>query len=247
MYQKKERFKIMGIIERFFETIEKAGISSYEIEKKYGVKSAQSKLSQLKDTKTRGGKEKVLPSDLLSAVCSAREDINSDYILTGRGTPLRESIEATQIYQPKYTEKADPEGTITLYDVEAAANLKTLFDNKDQNILGQISIPNIPKCDGAVYVKGDSMYPLLKSGDIVAYKVIPVDMRHIFFGEMYLVSIDMDGDEYLTVKYVNHSDKGEDWIKLVSYNQYHQPKDFPLSSVRAMALVKLSIRMNTMK
>ena len=177
----------------------------------------------------------------------SNDKINSDYILTGRGTPLRENIEATQVYHPKYTEKLESDGTITLYDVEAAANLKTLFDNKDQNILGQISIPNIPKCDGAVYVKGDSMYPLLKSGDIVAYKVIPVDMRHIFFGEMYLVSIDMDGDEYLTVKYVNHSDKGEDWIKLVSYNQYHQPKDFPLSSVRAMALVKLSIRMNTMK
>lgn len=235
----------MGIIERFFESIEKAGISSYEIEKKYGVKSAQSKLSQLKEGKTKGGKEKVLPSDLLSAVCSAREEINADYILTGRGTPLR--TEVTQIFQPKYAEKTEEEGVITLYDVRAAANLRTLFDNKDQNILGQINIPNIPKCDGAVYVKGDSMYPLLKSGDIVAYKEIPLEMSHIFFGEMYLVSIDLNGDEYLTVKYVQHSDKGDDWIKLVSYNPNHQPKDFPLSSVRAMALVKLSIRMNTMK
>ena len=57
----------------------------------------------------------------------------------------------------------------------------------------------------------------------------------------------MDGDEYLTVKYVNHSERGDNWIKLVSYNQYHQPKDFPLSSVKAMAIIKLSIRMNTMK
>lgn len=235
----------MGIIERFFESIEKAGITSYEIEKKYGVKSAQSKLSQLKEGKTKGGKEKMLPSDLLSAVCSAREDINPDYILTGRGTPLRTGV--TQVFHPKYVEKIEEECKITLYDVEAAANLKTLFDKKDQNILGQINIPNIPKCDGAVYVKGDSMYPLLKSGDIVAYKEVPLEMSHIFFGEMYLVSIDLDGDEYLTVKYVQHSEKGEDWIKLVSYNQNHQPKDFPLSSVRAMALVKLSIRMNTMK
>lgn len=236
----------MGIIERFFECIEKANITPYEIEKKIGVKSAQSKLSQLKDGVTKGGKEKTLPSDLLSAVCSAREEINADYILTGRGTPLR-TPEVTQIFHPKGAEKTEEESIITLYDMEAAANLKTLLANKDQNILGQISIPNIPKCDGAVYVKGDSMYPLLKSGDIVAYKEIPLEMSHIFWGEMYLVSIDLDGDEYLTVKYVQHSDKGEDWIKLVSYNPNHQPKDFPLSSVRAMALVKLSIRMNTMK
>lgn len=236
----------MGIIERFFECIENANITPYEIEKKIGVKSAQSKLSQLKDGVTKGGKEKTLPSDLLSAVCSAREEINADYILTGRGTPLR-TPKVTQIFHPKGSEKTEEEGTITLYDVEAAANLKSLFDNKDQNILGQINIPNIPKCDGAVYVKGDSMYPLLKSGDIVAYKEIPLEMSHIFWGEMYLISIDLEGDEYLTVKYVQHSDKGEDWIKLVSYNPNHQPKDFPLSSVRAMALVKLSIRMNTMK
>lgn len=235
----------MGVIERFFECIELANISPYEIEKKYGVKSAQSKLSQLRDTKTKGGKEKVLPSDLLSAVCTMREELNAEYILTGRGTPIR--TEVTQIFKPKFTDSIDEEGVITLYDIEAAANLKTLLLDKSQNILGQICIPNIPKCDGAVYVKGDSMYPLLKSGDIVAYKEIPLEMSHIFFGEMYLVSIDLDGDEYLTVKYIQHSEKGEEWIKLVSYNQNHQPKDFPLSSVRAMALVKLSIRMNTMK
>ena len=157
------------------------------------------------------------------------------------------SSQIETIYKPSYSEKIEEEGNVILYDVEAAANLKHLFDNKNENILGMIHIPNIPKCDGAVYVKGDSMYPLLKSGDIVAFKEIPLDMQHIFFGEMYLVSIDMDGDEYLTVKYVNHSEKGEDWIKLVSYNQYHQPKDFPLSAVKAMAIIKLSIRMNTMK
>ena len=155
--------------------------------------------------------------------------------------------EVTIINRPKYTEKVEENGEIYLYDIEAAANLKSLLVNKDQNILGKISIPNIPKCDGAVYVKGDSMYPLLKSGDIIAYKEVPVEIQHIFYGEMYLVSIDIEGEEYLTVKYINQSERGCEWIKLVSYNQHHQPKDFPLSSVRALALVKLSIRMNTMK
>ena len=44
------------------------------------------------------------------------------------------------------------------------------------------------------------MYPLLKSGDIIAYKEVPVEIQHIFYGEMYLVSIDVEGEEYLTVK-----------------------------------------------
>ncbi len=230
-----------SVKERFYEVMEALKLTDYR------VYTDVEGITKNMMVKLRNGETNEVSTKILMPFLSKYENVDANYILTGRGTPLRENIEATQVYHPKYTEKLESDGAITLYDVEAAANLKTLFDNKDQNILGQISIPNIPKCDGAVYVKGDSMYPLLKSGDIVAYKVIPVDMRHIFFGEMYLVSIDMDGDEYLTVKYVNHSDKGEDWIKLVSYNQYHQPKDFPLSSVRAMALVKLSIRMNTMK
>ena len=195
------------------------------------------------------GNERYLTESFLSRFNDAYGNIfNISWLLTGEGEMLSPSkCTTTPIFEAKATEATETLGMVTLYDIEAAANLKTLLVNKDQNILGQISIPNIPKCDGAVYVKGDSMYPLLKSGDIVAYKEIPLDIQHIFFGEMYLISIDMDGDEYLTVKYVNHSDKGEDWIKLVSYNQYHQPKDFPLSSVRAMAIIKLSIRMNTMK
>ena len=102
----------------------------------------------------------------------------------------------------------------------------------------------MPKCDGAVYVTGDSMYPLLKSGDIVVYKEL-YDFNNVIFGEMYLVSFDLEGDEYLAVKYVNRSDK-EGYIKLVSYNSHHDPKDIPLNCIRAMALVKLSIRKNTM-
>ena len=229
------------VTERFFEVLDLTGETLTSLSNKIPNITTKQKLSNAKSGRN------AIQIDVVEYLCSSNDRINSDYILTGRGAPLRENIETTQVYHPKYTEKLESDGAITLYDVEAAANLKTLFDNKDQNILGQISIPNIPKCDGAVYVKGDSMYPLLKSGDIVAYKEIPLEMNHIFFGEMYLVSIDLDGDEYLTVKYVQHSEKGEDWIKLVSYNQNHQPKDFPLSSVRAMALVKLSIRMNTMK
>ena len=53
--------------------------------------------------------------------------------------------------------------SVTLYDISAAANLKTLLADRPQYALGRIVIPNIPVCDGAVYVSGDSMYPILKS------------------------------------------------------------------------------------
>lgn len=171
--------------------------------------------------------------------------LSPEWLLTGNGDMFKPEI--SQIHQPKSVEKIYEEQTINLYNVDAAANLKTLFDQKNQNIIGRVVVPDMPKCDGAVNVKGDSMYPLLKSGDIVAYKEVNVDMRNIFFGEMYLVSIDLDGEEYLSVKYVQKSDLGDDWIKLVSHNTNHQPKDFPVSSIKAMGLIKFTIRFNTMK
>ena len=91
--------------------------------------------------------------------------------------------------------------SVTLYDVTAAANLKTLLADGPQYVLGKIQIPNIPRCDGAVYISGDSMYPILKSGDIVGFKSL-TSFDEVIYGEMYLVSFDRGGDEYLSVKYV---------------------------------------------
>ncbi|HAO05562.1 MAG TPA: peptidase S24, partial [Chryseobacterium sp.] len=35
-------------------------------------------------------------------------------------------------------------------------------------------------------------------------------------------------------------------VKLVSQNPYHQPKDFKIKDITAIALVKASVRFNTM-
>ena len=183
--------------------------------------------------------------DLIYAKC---EHINPEWLLTGNGSMLK-SVDQniiTQIHKPtKYTEAILESQDIILYDIHAAANLKTLLTDKNQNILGKITLPNIPRCDGAIYVTGYSMDPLIKSGDIICYKEI-FDFSNIIPGEMYLVSLDIEGDEYLTLKYITCSEKGEDWIQLESFNKRHSPKDYQLKHVNAIALIKISIRMNSM-
>lgn len=187
--------------------------------------------------------------DTLGKIASVYRRYSLDWLLLGEGEMLKEEPAIiTQIHHPKSIERIEEDWKIPLYDVEAAANLKSLFENRDQNIIDVISIPNAPKCDGALYVRGDSMYPLLKTGDIVAYKQFPVESPYIIFGEVYIVSIDLDGDEYLTIKRIHRSERGDDWIKLVSEDSdLHKPQDFPMSSIKAIALVKFSIRMHTMK
>lgn len=145
----------------------------------------------------------------------------------------------------KPTDKRVEDQEIPLYDFEAAAGLTKLFSNAE-NILDFIRVPNLPKCDGAVHISGDSMYPLLKSGDIVMYKQVQDIQNSILWGEMYLLSAEIGGDLLTLVKYIQRSEVGPDHVKLASQNQHHSPIDIPLKNIRALAYIKASIRINSM-
>lgn len=183
---------------------------------------------------------------------SKMSHVDYNWLLVGKGKPEHEEKfctggevegEVQMIYDPKTKEPVD-DRSITLYDITAAANLNSLLTDKSQYIMGKIQIPSIPTCDGAVSISGDSMYPILKSGDIVGFKIIN-SFDNLIYGEMYLVSFMIESNEFLAVKYVNRSDKSRH-IKLVSYNTYHQPMDIPFNSINAMAIVKFSIRRHMM-
>lgn len=125
-------------------------------------------------------------------------------------------------------------------------DLEAYWTTIHTNVIDSIRIPNLPKCDGAIHIVGDSMYPLLKSGDIVLYKEMPVDMQHLFYGEMYLISYIIEGDAYVVVKYINRSPQGEPYVTLVLQNPHHADIDIAFRTVNALALVKASIRINCM-
>jgi phage repressor protein C with HTH and peptisase S24 domain len=142
------------------------------------------------------------------------------------------------------TDKTLPLQSVPLYSIEGTAGIVPIFQNESVvKPISHIHIPNLPKCDGAIYVVGDSMYPLLKSGDIILYKQLS-DVRDVFWGDMYLLSIDIDGEEYITVKYVQKSEH-EGYVKLVSQNQHHADKEVAIERIRAIALIKASVRMHT--
>lgn len=171
-------------------------------------------------------------------------NVNGDWMETGVGNMFNAAPDLK-----KFTLRTDsslPLQSVPLYSIEGTAGLVPLF-TKPENAtpLNYIHIPNLPKCDGAIYIVGDSMYPLLKSGDIVLYKQIS-DISDIFWGDMYLLSIDIDGEEYVTVKYIQKSDDPTR-VKLVSQNIHHAEKEIEISRIRAIALVKASVRMNSIR
>lgn len=230
------------VSERVGQYIAKKGVSYYAFENSIGA-SRGSISKAVKEGKSIG-------SQVLENILSVYTDMNPIWLLTGVGEVF---IDNPEILQNKKIEafklKTDREidnQQIPLYDIEAIAGLVPLFqDSKSQDPIDHISIPHLPKCDGAVYVTGDSMYPLLKSGDIVLYKEIHDVANEIFWGEMYLLGIDMSGEEYVTVKYIQKSEI-PGCVRLVSQNKHHQDKDVELSKIKALALVKASIRINSM-
>lgn len=226
----------MGSTERVREYLDYKGITKYKFCNDLGFSN------KFLDNSSNMGTDKACK------ILHHYPDINSEWLLTGNGEMLKETNTDIIIMSSdrKTMDSLHATQEIPLYDLEAVAGLRELFNSgKPQRILDTIKIPNLPKCDGAISVTGDSMYPLLKSGDIILYK--ETEFENIFFGEMYLLSVKLnDWEEYITVKYVQKSEQGQEFVKLVSQNSHHQPKDIHVSKISALALIKASIRINTM-
>ena len=195
-------------------------------------------------------KKSGLSMETVEKFYSKFPEINPEWLLTGEGEMLKGSngyeIDKT-LHTPKIAEPQSHYGnTIPLYDhFDATAGVVEVFTDNPQSIpIDHITIPNLPKCDGALHIRGDSMYPLLKSGDIVAYKVIH-NMYNIIWGEMYLIYVSHEGDDYFFCKFLKKS-SNKGYAEFISHNQHHQTVEFPLESIKALAIVKASIRFNTL-
>lgn len=180
--------------------------------------------------------------DSIEKLINSDETINPEWIITGKGQMVKEQ-DMLRVHHPPYQEALNENIVIPLYNIEAAANLNIIMEKCEESVVGYLSLPNMPAVDGAVTVRGDSMYPIIKSGDIVVFKWVS-SPEYITFGEMYLVSYTWDDDVHVTVKYVKRSETPE-YVKLVSYNTHHEPLDVPIASIQSIAIVKVSIRYNT--
>lgn len=188
-------------------------------------------------------------SDKIVKILTKYPQLSAEWLLTGEGEMLRQPAITTEIKSLsnlKSVERNYENQTVYLYDLEASAGLKAMFDDRSNNIIDTIRIPNLPKCDGAMYVVGDSMYPLLKSGDIILYKQIQALEENLCYGEMYILSYKMDDEYYIVCKYIKKSEKGFPFITLASQNPHHADRDIDFRRVDALAMVKAMIRINSM-
>ena len=88
-------------------------------------------------------------------------NVNPDWLDGGEGEMFNAEPDLTA-YMHR-TDNTLPLQSVPLYSIEGTAGLVPLFaDHAQTRPVNFIHIPNLPKCDGAIYIVGDSMYPLLK-------------------------------------------------------------------------------------
>lgn len=210
--------------------INQEGLTRYQFYKKTGI--------------TRGilDQDNGLSEENTAKFLAHFPTVSAEWLITGKGPMLKK-----ESYLDSGTVSfGKKEEGVPFYSTNTTDNFIELLQG---SILDRpkpysyITIPHLPNCDGAISVIGDSMHPLLKSGDIALYKHVN-DTRNIIWGEMYLIAIDHEGDQFFFAKYVQKSDESNR-IRLISNNLQHQPLEFPMHSIKGLALIKATIRFNT--
>ena len=229
-----QKFDYFGVNSRIMLIMKHKGLNKNSLSKLLGV--SQPALKKIEDNEN-------LPSyKLLFELLENFPDVSSEWLLTGKGEMLKSSVPAVTHHT---NEVAHPdEQFIALYDFPRT-NLVGFFSNLPQPV-DRFMIPNMPKCDGAVPMRGESMRPSLNGGDIALYKRINVKIENILWGNMYLLSYEGDNEEEHIGIHTIRPSEDTDRIKLVNDNGYYPPMDIPMSAVKAMAIIKASIRYNTM-
>lgn len=128
-------------------------------------------------------------------------------------------IELTQILEQDYfgilSEHKDTRQKIL--DIRVCAGNGIGLEGDENKVVEYVSIPALSGTIGLT-VYGESMYPIYKPGDVIFVRLI-TDKTDIDFGRTYLVITRTDR----LLKMLYQSDKGDDYIKLSSYNVETKP------------------------
>ena len=190
---------------------------------------------------------KSLGLEKLENVLNEFPDLSREWLLYGEGNMLKPSDEKMQpshVFPLRSDHQIPGDQKIPLYELTATAGLVAIFQDSVPVPDSFISVPGLPAVDGAIFVRGDSMTPVLKSGDIVIYKKMELCEDSILWGQIYLLSYSLESDDFTVVKYIRHSEK-DGYIRLISANDFYDPIEIPTGSITALALVKASITFHT--
>lgn len=176
----------------------------------------------------------------LMKIINKYPELNSEWILTGEGTMLKDDNIHHQCNISSDEKTIKNEGDdifnqkigVPLVPLYAMAGAFTGEIGVLNNECEYYSIPGLNNADYLIQVKGNSMYPTYNSGDIVACRRINIQDAFFQWNRVYI----LDTDQGPLMKRIKPgSDK--EHISIVSDNPDFEPFELHLSQIYHIALV----------
>lgn len=173
---------------------------------------------------------KGISNDVLNRISIQYPELNTNWLLTGKGEMLLNALENEK---EAHINNRTSFHAIKYYPaVNGSMGGVEFLDNPNESSV-DIVIPGFSDCKFAVNAYGDSMYPIIKSGQIV----VMMEWKESFidWGRIYFV---VTKNGYRAIKYLKPSEK-EGCIKCESENATGNPAfDVEINDIHRLFLVK---------
>ncbi|EOA55613.1 hypothetical protein HMPREF1214_03736 [Bacteroides sp. HPS0048] len=220
----------MGIIDRIRQYLDFKGISDYRFEKELSL------------SKGYINKAKNPTSDVLMKICGIYTDISPEWLVTGKGEMIKNAEREQKIIEISESAISETKRKGALiYDIDATCGLSGRdIEFTDEKVIGSIDAPEINPDSKIIFATGDSMLPLIASGDRIVIRKIE-SWDYFNYGQVYLIIT----NEYRLIKRVRrHPKDAEKLILLRSENPDYDDIDLPKREIIHLFIVEniLSIK-----
>ena len=183
-----------------------------------------------------------ISSDVIEKTATLFPDLNIDWLVTGKGEMIKnaEREQKTIEISESAISETKRKGAL-IYDIDATCGLSGRdIEFTDEKVIGSIDAPEINPDSKIIFATGDSMLPLIASGDRVVIRKIE-SWDYFNYGQVYLIIT----NEYRLIKRVRRHPKAADnLILLRSENPNYDDIDLPKREIIHLFIVEniLSIK-----
>lgn len=221
----------MEIKERFDSFIRHKGLSRRKFQDAIGVSN-----SYIQNI------SKGISNDVLNRISIQYPELNTNWLLTGVGEMLKSEERSEKIISiPQIAVSTKQRKGTLIYDIDATCGLSGRdIEFTDEKVIGSIDAPEINPDSKIIFATGDSMLPLIASGDRVVIRKIE-SWDYFNYGQVYLIIT----NEYRLIKRVRRHPKDSDnLILLRSENPDYDDIDLPKREIIHLFIVEniLSIK-----
>ena len=185
---------------------------------------------------------KTLGSDRILRIHTKYPELNIEWLVTGNGEMIKnaEREQKTIEISESAISETKRKGAL-IYDIDATCGLSGRdIEFTDEKVIGSIDAPEINSDSKIIFATGDSMLPLIASGDRVVIRKIE-RWDYFNYGQVYLIIT----NEYRLIKRVRrHPKDADNLILLRSENPNYDDIDLPKREIIHLFIVEniLSIK-----